>query len=375
MRSIVLKKKRSRDRDNEMSDLESIGNLESIDTPDSSLPPGTYAKQKSIKLKGLKTGLGSSVIPAIILDTKLNIVWENSHYRKLFVDNGRMLPVNLVKDFSPFIDTRKLNEILTSLGDKETGFSYIGRLESKHRSRLTILVNIMITPLFKHDGTGKNSKPSFYTALFDDISQEHKTLLQNTFLSLLEASKLKDNDTGNHIKRVGEYSRVLAAKLFGKQEYQEVDREFIENILFLAPMHDVGKIGTPDDILNKQGPLDDREWNIMKEHTKNGAYILQAYPDPMAKDIAVFHHEKWNGEGYPFGISGKQIPLAPRIVAIADVYDALRMKRSYKEPFTHKDSVSIILKDSGSHFDPSLVEVFTEVADDFRDIFERLKDF
>ncbi len=357
-----------------MSGLESIGNLESIDSPGSSPPPAADIKHESFKLKGLKTGLSTSVIPAIILDRKLNIVWENSNYRKLFVDSGRPLPVNLVKDFSPFIDTKKLNEILTSLGDRETGFSYIGRLESKHKSRLTVLANVMITPLFRQDGTGKEKKPSFYTALFDDISMEHKNLLQNTFLSLLEASKLKDNDTGNHIKRVGEYSRVLAAKLFGRPEYQEVDREFIENILFLAPMHDVGKIGTPDDILNKQGPLDDREWSIMKEHTKNGAYILQAYPDPMAKDIAVFHHEKWNGEGYPFGISGEQIPLAPRIVAIADVYDALRMKRSYKEPFSHEESVSIILKDSGSHFDPSLVEVFTEVADDFRDIFEKLKD-
>ncbi len=357
-----------------MNSLEEIGDLEPLDSGQSLSSENTYSANETIVPRGLKTGLKQSLIPAVILDTKLNILWENDYYRKLFIDKTRKLPVNLVTDFSPYIDPVKLKEIIAAISDENTGFSYKGRLESRNRNRLTVLVNIIITPLFRKNDNGKEAKPAFYNAIFDDISQEHKNLLQNTFLSLLEASKLKDNDTGNHIKRVGEYSRILAAELFGKKGYEEVDKEFIANILFLAPMHDVGKIGTPDDILNKQGPLDDREWEIMKEHTKNGAYILQAYPDPMAKDIAVFHHEKWNGTGYPFGISEFQIPLAPRIVAIADVYDALRMKRSYKEPFSHKDSVSIIKKDSGSHFDPSLVEIFLTVKERFNDTFEMLKD-
>ena len=345
-----------------------IGELEPL-APQSA----DFGKKHSLPGK-LKTGLKGSTIPAVILDSKLNILWENIRYRKLFIDKKRNLPANLVSDFTPYIDPEKLHEIITSMSDEKTGFSYRGRLESKNRNRLTVIVNILITPLFQKDGTESSSKPKFYSALFDDISNEHNNLLRNTFLSLLEASKLKDNDTGNHIKRVGEYSRVLAEKLFGEPGYEIVNREFIENILFLAPMHDVGKIGTPDDILNKEGPLDDKEWEIMKEHTKNGAYILQAYPDPMAKDIAVFHHEKWNGSGYPFGISGEQIPLAPRIVAIADVYDALRMKRSYKEPFSHEESVSIIKKDSGTHFDPALTDKFLGIQDSFNEIFESLKD-
>ncbi len=322
--------------------------------------------------KGLRTGLKSSLIPAVILDKKLNILWENRKYRELFIDEERPLPVNLVSDFTPFIDTQRLGSIIASISSPEQGFSYKGRLESKNRNRLPVIVNIMITPLFE---AGTPGKPSYYSALFDDISKEHSAMLQNTFLSLLEASKLKDNDTGNHIKRVGEYSRILSEQLFGKKGYEGVNREFIENIHFLAPMHDVGKIGTPDDILNKEGPLDDKEWIIMKEHTKNGAYILQAYPDPMAKDIAIFHHEKWNGSGYPFGISEFQIPLSARIVAMADVYDALRMKRSYKDPFTHEESVSIIQKGSGIHFDPDLIDIFTDIEDSFNSIFENLKDF
>ncbi len=324
--------------------------------------------------KELRTGFKTSIIPVVILDARLNIVWENRSYHDLFSPGDRKLPWNLVEDFAPFIDTVKLRQIYTSLTSPEKGFSYRGRLESKKKDRLPVIANVIILPLFQQPGIEKKTPPSYYTAFFDDLSREQKNLLQKTFTSLLEASKLKDNDTGNHIKRVGEYSKVLAEHLFGNPEYPEVSREFVDNILFLAPMHDVGKIGTPDDILNKAGPLDEKEWVIMKEHTKNGAYILQAYPNPMAKDIAIFHHEKWDGSGYPYGIDHETIPLAPRIVAIADVYDALRMKRSYKEPFTHEESVSIIKKDSGSHFDPALVAAFLTMENQFNSIFEKLKD-
>ncbi len=350
-------------------ELEELEELEPIDFSPPSPLPSLDSHQKL-----LWASLEKSVIPAVILDFKLNIIKENRSYRRLFSPGERPLPQNLVEDFSPYIDTVKLKDMYTALTSENRSFSYRGRLESKKKDRLPVISNIIITPLFHDFQKAKDAGTLFYTALFDDLSVEEKNLLQKTFLSLLEASKLKDNDTGNHIKRVGEYSRLMAEALFGRPEYPEVDREFIENILFLAPMHDVGKIGTPDDILNKQGPLDDREWVIMKEHTKNGAYILQAYPNTMAKDIAIFHHEKWNGSGYPYGIDHETIPLAPRVVAIADVYDALRMKRSYKEPFTHEESVSIIKKDSGVHFDPTLVTIFLSIRDQFNSIFEGLKD-
>ena len=139
-------------------------------------------------------------------------------------------------------------------------------------------------------------------------------------------------------------------------------------------MHDVGKIGTPDDILNKEGPLDEREWLIMKEHTKNGAFILSTYPNPMAKQIALFHHEKWDGTGYPYQLSETMIPLPARIVSIADVYDALRMERSYKKSFSHQEASEIIIKNRGIHFDPALVDLFIENKDSFNSIFDSLVD-
>ena len=199
-----------------------------------------------------------------------------------------------------------------------------------------------------------------YEGIIDNITEENRNLLRGTFLSLLEASKLKDNDTGYHIKRVGEYARIISESLYGNPLYSEIDKEFIDNIHFLAPMHDVGKIGTPDDILNKAGPLNDWEWEVMKEHTINGAYILGTFPSPMAKTIALFHHERWDGKGYPYKVTERMIPLPARIVAIADVYDALRMKRSYKEPFTHEATVKEIEQEAGKHFDPDLVKRIPE---------------
>jgi putative two-component system response regulator len=156
--------------------------------------------------------------------------------------------------------------------------------------------------------------------------------------------------------------------------YEEIDRDFIDDIGFLASMHDVGKIGTPDDILNKAGPLTDWEWTVMREHTKNGAFILSTYPNPMAREIALSHHERWDGTGYPFQLEGASIPLAPRIVAIADVYDALRMKRSYKAPFDHPTAVQKMVEWRGTHFDPRLLDTFVEINDDFRKIYDDNQD-
>jgi putative two-component system response regulator len=112
----------------------------------------------------------------------------------------------------------------------------------------------------------------------------------------------------------------------------------------------------------------------MKEHTKNGAFILSTYPNPMAKEIALSHHEKWNGKGYPYQIEGDMIPLSARIVAIADVYDALRMKRSYKEELTHETAVEKIMETKGTHFDPAIADIFLSIADKFKDIYEANKD-
>jgi hypothetical protein len=313
--------------------------------------------------------------PSILVSRNLQIVWENDEYHAIFGESRRELPVSLAKDFSPDLDAEKSSLLYRALGSSENGFSCRVRLQSIRPNRRTVATNAHFTPVFPTAG----EIPCCYQVFFDIVTEEEKSLLQHTFLSLLEASKLKDNDTGSHISRVGEYSKRLSKELYKKQNgngqgYGEVTIEFIHNIQFLAPMHDVGKIGTPDDILNKNGPLDEREWEIMKEHTINGAYIMNTYPDIMAKQIALHHHERWDGSGYPYQIQGEMIPLAARIVSIADVYDALRMQRSYKEPFSHEKSLSVMCDGRERQFDPVLLDTFFAVSDDIIAIFEELKD-
>jgi putative two-component system response regulator len=319
----------------------------------------------------LKQVADSSRFPLFICDDNLVILWVNRAFTDTFQPTMQSDILSLPAIFSPHLNAEHIRIIRKSLKDPKLRFSWKGRIEWHHRDHLSIIGNLLLTSMQTDIG---NREPSTFVGIIDDITEENNRLLQGTFLSLLEASKLKDNDTGNHIKRVNEYSHILSVQLFRNPNYPEVDRDFIENISFLAAMHDVGKIGTPDDILNKEGPLDEREWTIMMEHTKNGAFILSTYPHPIAKQIALFHHEKWNGSGYPYQLSETMIPLPARIVAIADVYDALRMKRSYKAPFSHDKASEILRNNGGTHFDPSLIEIFSRVETDFAAVFEQMAD-
>jgi putative two-component system response regulator len=265
-----------------------------------------------------------------------------------------------------------IDSLFKNIKNKKRAYSWKGQVAKKGREQLTINSNLLILPVF--DTPALENEPLAYAVILDDVSGEYKKMLRNTFTSLLEASKLKDNDTGFHIQRVNEYSKLLTQEIMNVPEYGEIDREFLAEIEFLAALHDVGKIGTPDNILNKKGPLNKWEWDIMQEHTINGAFILSTYPSPMARQIALFHHEKWNGSGYPYGISQEMIPLCARIVAIADVYDALRMKRSYKDAFAHEKSMNIMIKEKGRHFEPYLLEIFLKVNEKFDEIYRKLKD-
>ncbi len=322
------------------------------------------------KITNIKETMQNYSFPSVILNPRLYLIYENPQYRYLFDGSKQSLPRNFALDFPHDLGTEELGTLYKSLQNKSDGYSFRGRFQSINRNKLNQLFNVNISPIF----TEEYETPIAYQAFFDNVTLEQKNLLHSTFLSLLEASKLKDNDTGNHIKRVGEYSKVLAQHLFDNEIDPDITPEFIHNIQFLAQMHDVGKIGTPDDILNKEGPLDDREWEIMREHTINGAYIMSTYPHPMAREIALFHHEHWDGSGYPYNLSKDMIPISARIVAIADVYDALRMQRSYKAAFNHDKATEIIIDQKETHFDPVLIDVFMKVRDYFNILFKQFKD-
>lgn len=184
------------------------------------------------------------------------------------------------------------------------------------------------------------------------------------------AAEFKDNDTAHHITRMSYYSVILAKKMSMNKEWREL-------LLHASPMHDIGKIGVPDHILNKPGKLDPEEWEIMKRHPEYGAAIIADSNSAllnMAKDIALYHHEKWNGKGYPYGLIGEAIPLSARIVAVADVFDALTSERVYKKAWPIDDSVELIKSESGQHFDPEVVDAFTQSIDDFVEVKRKFSD-
>jgi putative two-component system response regulator len=176
----------------------------------------------------------------------------------------------------------------------------------------------------------------------------------DTIFKLTAASEYRDNETGAHIKRMSHYSVVIAQKMGLKHKT-------VETILYAAPMHDIGKIGIPDKILLKPGKLNAEEWEVMKKHTTIGADILKGSNFGFVRTgetIARTHHEKWDGSGYPNGLKGRRIPLAGRIVALADAFDAMTSKRPYKEAFSIEKANQIIFEERGRHFDPDVVDAF-----------------
>lgn len=197
-----------------------------------------------------------------------------------------------------------------------------------------------------------------------------KTAYLETIHRLSVAAEFKDRHTAVHIKRMSKYSAEIAREA-------SCTEEFVEDLLYASAMHDIGKIAISEGILLKDGDLTEDEWDEMKRHTVIGHNILKDSESDimqLSAEIALTHHEKWNGTGYPQGLSGTDIPLSGRIVALADVFDALTSERPYKDPFSVEKSVNIIKEDAGSHFDPELVEHFLSCLDSILEIKENHQD-
>lgn len=204
-----------------------------------------------------------------------------------------------------------------------------------------------------------------------------ENLMISTVRGFAKIVESKDNITGNHIDRIGHYSEFVAKILVA--EYEEVDEKFIKSIKRLSPLHDIGKVGIADSILNKPSKLTVDEMNTMKTHSLDGALILEELlvsigtkEFEMAVDIAKYHHEKVNGMGYPFGLSGNDIPLSARIVALTDVFDALTSERPYKKAYSFEETMHIINKDAGMHFDGLIVSTLMNNLEGFERLYNSL---
>ena len=201
--------------------------------------------------------------------------------------------------------------------------------------------------------------------------------------ALARLAESRDTDTGAHLERVRTYSRIIAEHFSHQQKFAgKISADFVRLIYLTSPLHDIGKVAIPDSVLLKPGPLTHEEFEVMKDHTIKGAATLEAalreYPAAhylrMARDIAASHHEWYDGTGYPAGLSGEDIPLCGRIVALADVYDALTSRRIYKDAYSHEKAKAIVLQSRGTHFDPDVVDAFLANEDKFTEVSQSYRD-
>lgn len=214
-------------------------------------------------------------------------------------------------------------------------------------------------------------------ALVRDQIEEIRDAQMATIVALARLAESRDDETGTHLERVQSFCRMLALGLARVGVDECMDRRYIDDLVLASQLHDIGKVAISDSILLKPGKLTAEEFESMKTHTLVGSETLEAvrrqYPGNrfvlMGLDIVRSHHERWDGGGYPDGLEGTRIPLSARIMAVADVYDALRSRRIYKPPVSHDESCRIIMEGSGAHFDPDVVRVFAGLHDEFNRIF------
>ncbi len=254
---------------------------------------------------------------------------------------------------------RRFRDIHDSINDPERGFWRGNVLHQTKRG------DVRSIELFISAIRGNNGPPLAHIGMPVDVTErteeEHRIRLE-CYRALADLAEKRDNETGMHLRRVSEYSALLARQL-------RLSTKFVSDIQTFAPLHDIGKVGIPDNVLLAPRKLTAEEFDIIKTHATIGYEILCGRPTlEMAAEIAYSHHEKFNGKGYPQGISGKEIPLSARIIALVDVYDALRTRRPYKEAWPHERVVSLIQEESGEHFDPEIVDAFLALEKTFEQI-------
>jgi response regulator RpfG family c-di-GMP phosphodiesterase len=223
------------------------------------------------------------------------------------------------------------------------------------------------------------------TAMLHQKTEEIVSIKDTTILALSSLAETRDNETGNHIRRTQHYVKTLAIQLRDHPRYSDfLSPENIEMLYKIAPLHDIGKVGIPDSILHKPGKLTQEEFEIMKSHTLLGGNAISGAENmskvrnspflKAARQIAIGHHEKWDGSGYPFALRENDIPIPARLMALADVYDAMSCRRVYKSAMEHDEVVENILNGKGTHFDPDIVDAFIVVMAEFKAIAEKFRD-
>jgi putative two-component system response regulator len=288
--------------------------------------------------------------------------------------------------------TKRLSEIAvifltakTSPEDEKRGFD-LGAVDyiSKPINPATLLSRVKTHLSLKRMSDALRDRNLVLKDEIDKGVQEIRAIQETTIHAMASLAETRDNETGNHIRRTQNYVKTLAQTLKPHPRFSHyLTDEQIEMLYMSAPLHDIGKVGIPDHILLKPGRLDAAEFEIMKTHTTLGYQSILSATERLsggsgfltcAMEIALSHQEKWDGSGYPQGLSGDEIPISARLMAVADVYDALISERYYKKAFSHETAVGIILEGRGSHFDPDVVDAFKRIEGEFLAIAARFSD-
>ncbi|STR46032.1 HD-GYP domain-containing protein [Iodobacter fluviatilis] len=268
----------------------------------------------------------------------------------------------------------------TAIEDEEEGFSVGGAdYISKPIIPSILLARVQTQLALKAAQVFLKNQNQYLEHLVQERTRELAHLQQATILAMASLAETRDNETGKHLRRTQHFVALLALELSDDPRYSdELTPANIQWLYKSAPMHDIGKVGVPDHILLKPGKLTDEEFNLMKMHTVYGRDVITSVESYLgtkedkflhyAREIAYSHQEKWDGSGYPQGLKGEEIPLSARLMAVADVYDALVSRRVYKPAFSHDEAMNIIVKGGGSHFDPAVVGALLRIQFSFPDI-------
>lgn len=304
-------------------------------------------------------------------------------------DESELLATN-IRTYMDDENDRELLKAYNRIIHTETPMDGI-EFDIKHKDGQIRRVESSVSPIYSED-----EKILGYRGIIRDIT-EKKLLEQEkelrkkrdhnawetTIISLVKLSEYRDTDAGSHVERIREFAKMLAQELSIHKKFKDlVTDAYIEDIFQASILHDIGKAGIPDSVLLKPGKLTIEEFEIIKEHSRMGGDAIREIKAKskgpsfltQAMDIAYYHHERWDGKGYPKGLIGEDIPLSARIVALSDVYDALTSKRIYKEAFTHDQAIKIIVSERGKQFDPDIVDAFMARNKDFVKVRQELDD-
>jgi putative two-component system response regulator len=323
--------------------------------------------------KGLRLAAADPKPDIILLDIMMPDLSGHEVCRRLKADRA-------TRDIPVIFLTAMNNE-----ADEEVGFA-LGAVDyiAKPISGPILRARVKTQLIMKRAADFIKDKNVFLVGEVSKRAREMEFSQDVTILALASLAETRDTETGNHLRRTQKYVRVLAEHLQRHPHFSlALTRTNIEIICKSAPLHDIGKVGIPDHVLLKPGKLTAEEFDVMKTHTTLGREAMEKAEQEMgrsapflafAKEIASSHHEKWDGSGYPDGLAGECIPIAARLMAVADVYDALISARAYKLPMTHQKAGSIIIEGRGTHFDPDIVDAFLAIQSEFEKIAARFCD-